>query len=221
MNDALDAEVAELADALDSGSSARKGVGVRVPPSAPSSYLVITLLPPPERQRAAHHLPLAGLVGIAVPDLWRSGESSAGLLLRGLGTCRPGQPRGPTPAGSEAVNSEASPQRVGASPREFKRHTWKVLAHRQPRNASGPRVPRVVPTTAQRAGPAPHAGDLAADEPAPLLAQHHCDRTAAHTDAGQGTARAEFPLPPPDKPADILSGRRSCCCASGDHPGDN
>jgi hypothetical protein len=35
MNDALDAEVAELADALDSGSSARKGVGVRVPPSAP------------------------------------------------------------------------------------------------------------------------------------------------------------------------------------------
>src|SRR5437867_6432024 len=30
------AEVAELADALDSGSSARKGVGVRVPASAPS-----------------------------------------------------------------------------------------------------------------------------------------------------------------------------------------
>ena len=29
------AEVAELADALDSGSSARKGVGVQVPPSAP------------------------------------------------------------------------------------------------------------------------------------------------------------------------------------------
>jgi hypothetical protein len=32
------AEVAELADALDSGSSARKGVGVRVPASAPSNY---------------------------------------------------------------------------------------------------------------------------------------------------------------------------------------
>ncbi len=31
------AEVAELADALDSGSSARKGVGVQVPPSAPIS----------------------------------------------------------------------------------------------------------------------------------------------------------------------------------------
>src|SRR5881409_3983924 len=31
------AEVAELADALDSGSSARKGVGVQIPPSAPSS----------------------------------------------------------------------------------------------------------------------------------------------------------------------------------------
>src|SRR5262249_35659157 len=31
------AEVAELADALDSGSSARKGVGVRVPASAPTS----------------------------------------------------------------------------------------------------------------------------------------------------------------------------------------
>jgi hypothetical protein len=31
-----DAEVAELADALDSGSSARKGVGVQIPPSAPS-----------------------------------------------------------------------------------------------------------------------------------------------------------------------------------------
>ena len=31
----LGAEVAELADALDSGSSARKGVGVQVPPSAP------------------------------------------------------------------------------------------------------------------------------------------------------------------------------------------
>src|SRR4029077_12427854 len=31
----LRAEVAELADALDSGSSARKGVGVQIPPSAP------------------------------------------------------------------------------------------------------------------------------------------------------------------------------------------
>ena len=29
------AEVAELVDALDSGSSVRKGVGVRIPPSAP------------------------------------------------------------------------------------------------------------------------------------------------------------------------------------------
>src|SRR2546422_5893626 len=35
MNDAARAEVAELADAHDSGSCARKGVGVRVPPSAP------------------------------------------------------------------------------------------------------------------------------------------------------------------------------------------
>src|SRR5687767_7626539 len=31
------AEVAELADAHDSGSCARKGVGVRVPPSAPGT----------------------------------------------------------------------------------------------------------------------------------------------------------------------------------------
>jgi hypothetical protein len=31
----LDAEVAELADALDSGSSARKGVRVQIPASAP------------------------------------------------------------------------------------------------------------------------------------------------------------------------------------------
>src|SRR6059058_780561 len=36
MNDALRAEVAELADAHDSGSCARKGVGVRVPASAPN-----------------------------------------------------------------------------------------------------------------------------------------------------------------------------------------
>jgi hypothetical protein len=36
MTDAFRAEVAELADALDSGSSARKGVGVRVPASAPN-----------------------------------------------------------------------------------------------------------------------------------------------------------------------------------------
>jgi hypothetical protein len=35
MTHAFRAEVAELADALDSGSSARKGVGVRVPASAP------------------------------------------------------------------------------------------------------------------------------------------------------------------------------------------
>jgi hypothetical protein len=35
MTHAFLAEVAELADALDSGSSARKGVGVRVPASAP------------------------------------------------------------------------------------------------------------------------------------------------------------------------------------------
>ena len=34
------AEVAELADALDSGSSGRKAMGVQVPPSAP--YLSIT-----------------------------------------------------------------------------------------------------------------------------------------------------------------------------------
>ncbi len=32
------AEVAELVDALDSGSSARKGVGVRVPSSAPNAF---------------------------------------------------------------------------------------------------------------------------------------------------------------------------------------
>src|ERR1700745_551893 len=32
------ADVAELADALDLGSSARKGVGVQVSPSAPTSY---------------------------------------------------------------------------------------------------------------------------------------------------------------------------------------
>ena len=31
------AEVAKLADALDSGSSARKGVRVQIPPSAPNS----------------------------------------------------------------------------------------------------------------------------------------------------------------------------------------
>jgi hypothetical protein len=35
MNGALRAEVAELADAHDSGSCALTGVGVRVPPSAP------------------------------------------------------------------------------------------------------------------------------------------------------------------------------------------
>src|SRR5882724_11835489 len=35
MTHAFRAQVAELADALDSGSSARKGVGVRVPASAP------------------------------------------------------------------------------------------------------------------------------------------------------------------------------------------
>src|SRR5262245_41749903 len=39
---AFRAEVAELADALDSGSRARKGGGVRVPPSAPASYETVT-----------------------------------------------------------------------------------------------------------------------------------------------------------------------------------
>ena len=34
----LGAEVAELADALDSGSSGRKAMGVQVPPSAPTTY---------------------------------------------------------------------------------------------------------------------------------------------------------------------------------------
>ncbi len=33
------AEVAELADALDSGSSALRGVRVQIPPSAPIAYL--------------------------------------------------------------------------------------------------------------------------------------------------------------------------------------
>src|SRR5207302_9969863 len=47
MNDALRAEVAELADAHDSGSCARKGVGVRVPPSAPATQLTL----PRARQR--------------------------------------------------------------------------------------------------------------------------------------------------------------------------
>ena len=36
------AEVAELADALDSKSSSRKGVGVRLPPSAPHTNRVVT-----------------------------------------------------------------------------------------------------------------------------------------------------------------------------------
>jgi hypothetical protein len=33
------ADVAKLADALDLGSSARKGVGVQVPPSAPNFFV--------------------------------------------------------------------------------------------------------------------------------------------------------------------------------------
>ena len=39
------AEVAELADALDSGSSARKGVGVQVPPSAPVILVDLPVFP--------------------------------------------------------------------------------------------------------------------------------------------------------------------------------
>jgi hypothetical protein len=42
MNDALRAEVAELADAHDSGSCALTGVGVRVPPSAPATWTTPT-----------------------------------------------------------------------------------------------------------------------------------------------------------------------------------
>ena len=41
MTHAFRAEVAELADALDSGSSARKGVGVRVPASAPTLHRLL------------------------------------------------------------------------------------------------------------------------------------------------------------------------------------
>ncbi len=41
------AEVAELADALDSGSSARKGMGVQVPPSAPALPLPSYVDSPP------------------------------------------------------------------------------------------------------------------------------------------------------------------------------
>jgi hypothetical protein len=62
MNDALDAEVAELADALDSGSSARKGVGVRVPPSAPR-YVNYLARHPPEPPRLTQSFVLtAGLI---------------------------------------------------------------------------------------------------------------------------------------------------------------
>src|SRR5688572_26320698 len=68
MNPALRAEVAELADAHDSGSCARKGVGVRVPPSAPSDRMLhpavrvfvaafIALAIDPHRlERARHHV---------------------------------------------------------------------------------------------------------------------------------------------------------------------
>src|SRR5688572_5552443 len=46
MNDALRAEVAELADAHDSGSCALTGVGVRVPPSAPWVFYLLPLHAP-------------------------------------------------------------------------------------------------------------------------------------------------------------------------------
>src|SRR5207302_7118696 len=55
-SETLRAEVAELADALDSGSSARKGVGVRVPASAPTTTR--TSETPPEARPAPSPLAL-------------------------------------------------------------------------------------------------------------------------------------------------------------------
>src|SRR5204862_3703894 len=72
MNDALRAEVAELADAHDSGSCALTGVGVRVPPSAPYenralANLVDTYAP------AVARGPARALVRTALQAIVRSG----------------------------------------------------------------------------------------------------------------------------------------------------
>src|SRR5207249_11696136 len=57
LENALRAEVAELADALDSGSSARKGVRVQIPPSAPPA-----LAPARGKQKPAIRQDLSPLI---------------------------------------------------------------------------------------------------------------------------------------------------------------
>src|SRR2546422_979139 len=55
MTDAACAEVAELADALDSGASAPKGVGGRVPASAPTTPCWPRAPPGPTRRSEPYH----------------------------------------------------------------------------------------------------------------------------------------------------------------------
>src|SRR5207302_8270225 len=81
------AEVAELADALDSGSSARKGVGVRVPASAPSllSSCRDAPLDAVRRSRshngdAANRKPWAAIPHPSLESEWRDISRFAALL---------------------------------------------------------------------------------------------------------------------------------------------
>ena len=71
------AEVAELADAHDSGSCARKGVGVRVPPSAPTSYA----MPTPSLPRHAPRV-CAGSSAVSRVEPIRGAEQRCKKMLR-------------------------------------------------------------------------------------------------------------------------------------------
>ncbi len=133
----LGAEVAELADALDSGSSARKGVGVRVPPSAPSDSRIVSphRLPPALPGSTLYHsrCPCAP---VAPPEPGPPPRPASVPSPRGR-SARPGRAR-PSPTSHQAPGRDQvhtrqhQPARVGV-PEGVRGHLAGEPRHFDPR----------------------------------------------------------------------------------------
>ena len=163
--------MAELADALDSGSSARKGVGVQIPPSAPSPcFFPPTIAAPAEWNRRG--TPAHRLSRVSRTAAWRAARGKDGvpssrqtrrsnLRTRGARTAHPAARRSDFPRAeilqrtfaaapggpSRTQSGQISPSRVSPS------------KSRMPRRRTANRAPQQTHSCAGYPGSAVDGGD--------------------------------------------------------------